>query len=249
MLYTALRAAWTWIIVPISFFATLFWAGTAAILTFFPRTEAAVEWVIRAWSKGFLFIGPVSYEVHGREKLTGGPYVFASNHLGNFDIPLLFLAIPVPIRYLAKKELFRIPIFATGMRRIGIIEVDRDAAATARDAINIGVAKAVERGHSIMVYPEGHRSRDGELQAFKRGAFRIAIDNGLPLVPVTIQGTFEIWPPGNKIVRSGHATVVIGDPIDTSGMERTEVGALLDRTRTVIQETYEDLRSRAADQS
>ncbi|MBT8212875.1 MAG: 1-acyl-sn-glycerol-3-phosphate acyltransferase, partial [Acidimicrobiia bacterium] len=177
--------------------------------------------------------------------LGAGPYVFASNHLSNFDIPLLFLAIPVPIRYLAKKELFRIPIFATGMRRIGIVEVDRDAAATARDAINVGVSQAVERGHSIMVYVEGHRSRDKRLQPFKRGAFRIAIDNRLPLVPVTIQGTWEVWPPGKKVVRSGRAVVVIGDPIDTSQMERSQVGELLDRARDEISATYDELRAAA----
>ncbi|MBT8197029.1 MAG: 1-acyl-sn-glycerol-3-phosphate acyltransferase [Acidimicrobiia bacterium] len=246
MLITALRAIWTWFIVPISFFATLFWAGLAAIFTFFPNSDRAVEWVIRSWSRGFLLISPLRWEVRGAEKLGNGPYVFASNHLGNFDIPLLFLAIPVPIRYLAKKELFRIPIFATGMRRIGIVEVDREAAATARDAINVGVAAAVARGHSIMVYAEGHRSRDRRLQPFKRGAFRIAIDNGLPLVPVTVQGTWEVWPPGKKVVRSGRAVVVIGDPIDTSRMDRSQVGDLLDLARDTIATTYDALRAESA---
>ncbi|NNC75297.1 MAG: 1-acyl-sn-glycerol-3-phosphate acyltransferase [Acidimicrobiia bacterium] len=244
MLTTALRALWTWFIVPISFLATLFWAGMAAVLSFFPNPDRGVEWVLRSWSRGFLRIA-LRYEVRGAEKLGAGPYVFASNHLSNFDIPLLFLAIPVPIRYLAKKELFRIPIFATGMRRIGIVEVDRDAAATARDAINVGVSQAVERGHSIMVYVEGHRSRDKRLQPFKRGAFRIAIDNRLPLVPVTIQGTWEVWPPGKKVVRSGRAVVVIGDPIDTSQMERSQVGELLDRARDEISATYDELRAAA----
>ncbi|NNF70176.1 MAG: 1-acyl-sn-glycerol-3-phosphate acyltransferase, partial [Acidimicrobiia bacterium] len=115
-----------------------------------------------------------------------------------------------------------------------------------RDAINVGVAAAVARGHSIMVYAEGHRSRDRRLQPFKRGAFRIAIDNGLPLVPVTVQGTWEVWPPGKKVVRSGRAVVVIGDPIDTSRMDRSQVGDLLDLARDTIATTYDALRAESA---
>ena len=168
-------------------------------------------------------------------------YVFVSNHLSNFDIPPLFLALPNRIRYLAKAELFGIPFLAGAMRRIGIIKIERGAGPATHAAINDGVAAAAEQGYSLMVFAEGTRSRDGKLHSFKKGAFRIAISTGIDIVPVTIQGTWETWRPEARIFFPGHGRIVIGEPISVEGLTVKDVDALRDRTHAVIAETYERL--------
>jgi 1-acyl-sn-glycerol-3-phosphate acyltransferase len=241
-----LAALRTVIAVPTFFVFTLLVAAYAFVtVAFFPHS-AHIEKVIRFWSRRFIGIAPVRFEVEGADRIDPSrTYVFVANHLSSFDIPILFLGVPVPIRYLAKKELFKIPILAQAMRKIGIIEIDRQAHGAAHALINHGVAKAVERGHSIIVFPEGHRTEDRELQAFKKGAFRIAIDNHLPLVPVTIHGTWDVWKPGARVIYPGRARMVIHDPIEVDGMTRADLDALIEQTRTVISDQYDRMRAPA----
>jgi 1-acyl-sn-glycerol-3-phosphate acyltransferase len=202
-----------------------------------------IERVIQLWSSAALAIGPVTWSVTGLERLdTSRQYVFVTNHLSNFDIPLLFKAIHMPMRYLAKKELYDIPLLATAMRAIGIVKIDRQAHAAAHRSINDGVAEARRRGHSIIVFAEGTRSRDGNMHSFKKGAFHIAISNELPVVPVTVNGTWEVWEPGARIFYAGDAEVVIHEPIETTGMTINDLMPLLEQTRGVIEKTFEENR-------
>ncbi len=225
----------------------LFWLYTMIISALFIlvmtlRLRRAGEFVVQLWSRVFLWVPPVSYTVKGTENVTPGTqYFFLANHLSNFDIPLLFRAIPTPIRYLAKKELYKIPVFAQALKVAGIVKIDRGAGATSYAAINEGVARAKANGYSLIVFPEGTRSRDGELHPFKKGAFRMAISTGLPVVPVTVNGTWEVWPPGSKLFYRGHADVVIHEPIETSHLTVKEIDALRTQVYDVISEQFHEL--------
>jgi 1-acyl-sn-glycerol-3-phosphate acyltransferase len=128
------------------------------------------------------------------------------------------------------------------MRAIGIVETDRQAGPAAHRAINEQVARVMEHGWSLIIYPEGTRSRDGELKPFKKGAFRIAVDNGLPVVPITLAGTREAWVPGQKFVRGGPVRMVVGEPIPTEGLGAEAIGAVRDSAHAAIAETYDRIR-------
>ena len=239
-LLAALRTA---IGVPLFFLFTLGLASYLVVVALLRPYHPYLDRVIRFWSRLFLRVAPIKLGVEGRGRVDPDKqYVFVSNHLSNFDIPLLFTAIPHPIRYLAKKEVYKIPIVATAMRRVGIVKVDRGAGSSAHANINEGIAHAKRHGYSLIIFPEGTRSRDGRFHGFKKGAFRIAIANQMDVVPVTIHGTWEVWRPEAKIFYPGKARVVIHDPIPVAGLDLTDIGDLRDRAHAVVEKTWEGLR-------
>ncbi len=197
-----------------------------------------VQRIIVGWSRSWLVPAGVSLEVRGAEHVdTSRSYVVVANHLSNMDIMVCFVALPVPIRYLAKKELFRVPLLAQAMRAIGIVEVDRQHRGAATiNAVNRQSRMVMERGLSLIVYPEGTRTRSGETRTFKKGAFTMAVDSGLPVIPVAIHGTREVWSPGSWWIRSGPVTVVIDPPIETAGLTRSDVTDLRDRVQGIVVE-------------
>jgi 1-acyl-sn-glycerol-3-phosphate acyltransferase len=166
-------------------------------------------------------------------------YVVVSNHLSALDIMVLFAFLPIPLRFLAKRELFGIPIFGRTMRAVGIVEVDRRQ--PDRDAINRQSAQVLSRGQSIMVFAEGSRSRDGALRPFKAGAFAIAIANQSPLCPVTIAGSQHCWAPDQHIIHPGRIRLAVDETIETGGYQAEGLELLRDRTRSVIEATYRRL--------
>ncbi len=232
----ALKSA---IVVPLFMLFTII-VSAIFIVVMSLRWRRAGEVVIRIWSTAFLAVPPVRWTVEGADRIEPGTqYFFLANHLSNFDIPLLFRAIPTPIRYLAKKELYKIPVFAQALKVGGIVKIDRGAGASTYAAINEGVAKAKENGYSLIVFPEGTRSRDGELHPFKKGAFRMAIATGLPVVPVTVNGTWEVWPPGSKLFYKGDASVVIHEPIPTSHLSvKNDIDALRAQIHGIIEKQF-----------
>jgi 1-acyl-sn-glycerol-3-phosphate acyltransferase len=200
--------------------------------------------IMRSWGRLFLFVAGVKMETIGTDRLDPkGSYVLVSNHLSNLDAPLHIATIPVSIRFLAKMELFKIPLFGAAMRSIGIVETDRRAGTTAHRAINRQVARVVDLQCTLLIYPEGTRSKDGELHAFKKGAFRIAVDNGLPVVPITIAGTERVWPPGKNIVRPGVVRMVIHEPIPTTGLTARDLDDLRNRAYAAVSGTWDQIRA------
>ncbi len=170
-------------------------------------------------------------------------YVVVSNHLSNLDAPYHLGLMPVGVRFLAKKELYRIPLFGSTLRAVGMVETDRRAhSPAALREINQGVAYIIKIKRSVMIYPEGTRSRDGELHAFKKGAFRIAIQNRMPLLPVAIAGTNKVWPHGEKWWRGGQTKMVFHPPIETNGLDDSGIEPLLEQARAVIDETFQRIR-------
>jgi len=185
------------------------------------------------WSHLWLIGLNVRPKVEGADRLDpAGSYVVVGNHQSNLDPVVHFLALPVPLRFLSKKELYSVPVFGTAIKAFGMIKVDRSQ--PSMSYINKQVDKAVARGRSIIIYGEGTRSKTGELGAFKKGPFVIAIHTGLPIVPVAIEGTNAIWPPGAKMMHPGPVKVEIGEPIKTTGLTLADVDDLRDRVRTWI---------------
>lgn len=242
---TIVSALRTVILVPLFFVFTLLAAVSVVIVEKLRGDSPAVDWIIDLWSRLFLGIAPVRFRVEGAEHLDPERrYVVVANHLSNFDIPLLFVVLrPIRIRFLAKKEIYKIPLVAQAMDAVGIVKIDRQAAMTAHEAINAGVVAATERGFSLMVFAEGTRSRDGEMHDFRKGAFRMAIDNELPLLPVVIHGTWSVNPPGQWLIRPGAATVVVLEPIETGGLTYRADGLRIHgEVRDAMQSRYEALR-------
>jgi 1-acyl-sn-glycerol-3-phosphate acyltransferase len=227
--------------------ATVVLGTTAIVLALINPKMHAITVVMRIWGRLTLFFGAVRVDVRGAEKLDpDGSYLLVSNHQSAIDPPLHIARLPVSVRFLAKKELFRIPVFAQAMRAIGIVETDRTAGVAAHREINRQVARVIELERSLIIYPEGTRTKDGEVRPFKKGAFRIAIDNDLPIVPLTLHGAFAAWPPDSRVCLGGKVTVVIHDPIPTDGLDAGRIDELRDRARSIIVDTLERLRAEAS---
>jgi len=208
-----------------------------------PRTPQAKH-ILKFWGRLFLFLTGTKVHAEGLDKIDpSGSYVFTSNHISNLDIPVMIATLPVSVRFLAKSELFKVPVLAGGMRAIHMVETDRRAGPAAHRAINEQVSTVVAEGLSLVIFPEGTRSRDAQMLPFKKGAFRIAIENDLPVVPVTLTGTDRAWKPGAKIVFGGRARLVVHDPIETRDLGNSELDMLRHRVHSIVSASYEELRS------
>ena len=159
-------------------------------------------------------IGGAKVKLVGLDKLDpAGTYIFMSNHVSNLDPPILAPVIPRRTSILAKKEIWRIPILAKALDLAEIVPVERSDRDSAIQSIR-RAGEVMRHGINMMIYPEGTRSRDGRLLPFKKGPFHLALETGVPVVPVTILGTYEMWPKGQAFIRGGTATVVFHPPID-----------------------------------
>jgi 1-acyl-sn-glycerol-3-phosphate acyltransferase len=161
----------------------------------------------------------------------GSTYIFMSNHVSNLDPPILIPSIPGRCSALVKKELFRVPVFGTGMKLGHLVPVDRGDQEAAIESVQAAI-RVLHEGLHMVVYPEGTRSSDGRLLPFKKGPFYLAMDAGAPVVPVTMLGTFESWPKKRFALRPGTATVVFHPPIDPRDYNDRE--ALMTAVRTAI---------------
>ena len=162
---------------------------------------------------GVLLAG-VKIEVRGRENLEPGrTYIFLSNHASNLDPPVLIPVIPGRCSVLVKKELYRVPVLGTGMKLAELVPVDRQDRESAIESMHVAV-EVMRKGLHMLIYPEGTRTSDGRLLPLKKGPFHLAMDSGVPVVPVTILGTYESWPKGRFALRPGTATVVFHPPLN-----------------------------------
>jgi 1-acyl-sn-glycerol-3-phosphate acyltransferase len=217
------------------------------VVVLFNRESPVIEGVIHAWSRAWLWASGSTLDVSGGENIDPAQsYVVVANHLSTLDIMACLLAVPLPIRFLAKKELFRIPVLAQGMRAVGIIEVDREARGSIHATVNKQAKELIAAKRSLIIYAEGTRPRDGVLRPFKKGAFTMAIAAQLPVLPLTIHGSYEAFPPGQMLVRGGTIEVVIDPAIETIGMTNANSGELRDRVYDVISKRLVDLGGRVA---
>jgi len=226
----------------------LFW-GVAAVpvaLVGFPWTLLTRNIDFLYWlSTGLGFAGVrlagVRVEIVGRDRLDPRrTYVFMCNHVSNIDPPIVVPLIPRRTSVLVKKELFRVPLLAQAMRLANLVPVDRlnreAAVASVRAAVEV-----VRAGINMTIFPEGTRSRDGRLLPFEKGPFYLASEGGVPIVPMTLIGTHELWPKGKFALRPGTATLVFHDPIDPAQFSDREqlIAAVREKIRSALPSQYQ----------
>lgn len=180
-----------------------------------------------------VWLAGIKLDVHGREKIPPGrAVVFMANHQSMCDPPAVMTCLP-PVFVLLKRSLFGIPVLGPAMRMHGFVPIEREHRERAAHAIEEAEAK-LRAGHSFLVYPEGTRTRDGRLLAFKRGAFVMAMRAQAPIVPVSVSGAFKIMRKGQMALRPGTIRVTIHDPIPTADLAPDGHAALMEKVRTAI---------------
>ena len=193
------------------------------------RTGGLVLELCRVWSAIVLGVPGVKVEIEVRGRIDPHkPYVFMANHASMVDIWAMFLRMPVPVRFIAKKQLGQIPVFGWAMRAGRFVFIDRQNAASARRSIQ-EAAQRIKDGQSVAIFPEGTRTRDGKLGAFKKGGFHLAIDAGVEIVPLAIRGTRAVMPPGTPLIRAGRVQIEVDEPISTAGLGPSDRQQLLER--------------------
>lgn len=238
------RSGITWVVGVI---VTVVCAVIVILIALFNDTSPWIDRVIRFWSRVWLFVSGTRLEVEGASNIDPSQsYVVVANHISTLDIMTCFLAVRLPIRYLAKKELFRVPILAQGMRAVGVIEVDRSARSAVHSQVNKQAQELIEKNRSLIIYPEGTRPRNGVMEPFKKGAFTMAIANQLPVLPVSIHGTHEAMPPGTPWVRGGQVRAIVDPPIPTAGLDSSDTTALRDRVYELISKRVTEMGGRVA---
>jgi 1-acyl-sn-glycerol-3-phosphate acyltransferase len=222
---------------------TVVWSFIAAAVLVLDVTGRLFMLLARVgWAPQVLWLGGVRVERRCAEGIDWKrPYVVVANHQSQLDIPLLFGGLPMPIRFLAKRSLFFIPVFGWSLWGARFIPVDRGSSRKARRSIE-KAAERIRRGPSLVVFPEGTRTPDGALQPFKSGAFVMAVKAGVPVLPVAIRGSFDVVPKQRIAVRPGTVEVIIGAPIPTDGLGAGDK----EKLKTVARERVaEMLRTRA----
>ena len=195
--------------------------------------------VIRGWCIAVIGATGAREDVGGLENLPAGTCVLVCNHQSNFDAPFIFLRLPKHIRFVAKQELFRIPIFGAAVKAMGNIRVERTGTEGDRQRIEAAIEQ-VRTTTSILFFAEGTRSIDGKLRPFKKGAAILAIDAQVPIVPLAVAGAHEITPKGGLWVRSGRPLVLrVGKPISTAGLIRDDRDRLTDQAHDAVAELLE----------
>jgi 1-acyl-sn-glycerol-3-phosphate acyltransferase len=168
------------------------------------------------------------------------PYVVISNHLSNLDPMMQFKYLKIKWVFMAKKEVYKLPFFRTAAKSFNFIKVDRTDK-NDRQSINEQAKKLFKNGWSIMVYPQGTRAKADNFLPFKSGAFHIALDNNIPILPVVIAGTGDIWPRGSKFMKSGKAIINTLEPIDISKYSKDNIDQLVLETQEKMNKVYKEL--------
>jgi 1-acyl-sn-glycerol-3-phosphate acyltransferase len=208
--------------------------GTASLAgSLFERRGRFAHGCARLWSWLILATTGVSVDVRGLEQLTDGEtYVFVSNHQSIYDIPVIFATLPFQLRIIAKDSLGSFPFLGWHLRRSGHLLVDR------RRPDRTGILQRwralVGDGLSLIIFPEGTRSPDGRVAPFKAGSFLLAIEAGLPLVPLSVDGTRLVMRKGELTTKPGAATLVVHDPIPTTAFGPGDARQLAERVRAIV---------------
>jgi 1-acyl-sn-glycerol-3-phosphate acyltransferase len=227
-------------------FRTLFWfiplvtvytvvcGAISLVLAAIFRSGGPSHRIASRWAWLILKTCRVHVEVEGQENLCpGGTYVLASNHQSLFDTAILFAHLPLSFRILYKKSLNRIPFLGWHLFLSGHIGVERENPVKARESLD-HAAERIRRGTSVVVFPEGTRSYDGVMRAFRKGSFRLALKAATPIVPLTIDGSHLVMRRGRVTVYPGKVKLTIGEPIPVDGLSEADAAALSERVRDVV---------------
>jgi 1-acyl-sn-glycerol-3-phosphate acyltransferase len=198
--------------------------------------EKAPSW----WSAAVLWAVGIRVRVHGLQNVASGqPYIFASNHVSWFDVPALATVLP-RYKFVAKAELFKVPIFGKAMRAAGMVEIQRENRKAAFGSYEVA-AERIKHGNSVIVFPEGTRGLAYPLRPFKKGPFVLAIAAGVPIVPIIVHGTIEILGRGSLWAHPGTIDVHLLEPVSTEGVDYDHREALMQAVRSRMADAMRDI--------
>jgi 1-acyl-sn-glycerol-3-phosphate acyltransferase len=217
-------------------------AAVVALVTW--NRDAPLVMARRIWAPVVLWAAGVRYRVEPLPALDPAtPHVFVMNHQSMLDIACAFGSIPLPLRFIAKKVLKHVPFLGWYMWLTGMIFVDRSGGSKAVRSLAKAAAR-IKAGANILVFPEGTRSKDGAILPFKGGPFMLALQAGVPIVPVAIEGSGRVLPSGSFLVRPGEVRLKVGKPILTAGRPRSAREALLREVRAALVELHLEIGGR-----
>lgn len=229
-----IRVLWYYLVL---FVSTVYHASGAILGGIFRvrhKVGGVYDWAGTDWARQILHAAGTPVHAVGLERIPAGePVIYASNHSSMFDIWALFATLPGSVRFVAKRELFRIPILGQAMRAAGHIPIDRAVKARAFEAYD-DAARIIKRGFSPVVFPEGTRSRTGGLLPFKNAPFALAIAAQVPIVPVYVHHTFEILPKGAWRLRPRPIQLLVAPPIATRGLRPDDRDRLREQVRAAM---------------
>jgi 1-acyl-sn-glycerol-3-phosphate acyltransferase len=241
----ALRWLTYLLLLPLLALATAFFGSISLVVGIWDSSGRQQHFIARAWARFLLRLTLSPVTVEGLEKLqplrregSRRPLaVYASNHLSYYDTPMLFAKLPFQFRILAKASLWKLPFIGWYLNRSGQVPIDQSSARAGVASLMRGV-KTLEAGLPLVIFPEGGRSANGELKSMVAGGAWMAIKAQVPLVPLTLIGTYELLPIHTYVMRPRPLKLIIGDPIHTTGLATRDAEALTNRLRSVIHETY-----------
>ena len=205
------------------------------IIGIFDKDKNYTGYLSQIWAAWVLWSSGLNYNIYGLENIDlNKQYIFISNHVSALDIILGFVAIPLNITFLAKKELFKIPLFGLAMTAAGMIKIDRQNPEKAKASIDKATKTLIRSNFSTIIYPEGTRSESGNLLPFKKGGFVLAIKSQLPIVPFTVVGAEKALPRGSFNIIKKDINLFIGKPIETKHLTLENKEDLLQNCRQEI---------------
>ncbi|RLB43180.1 MAG: 1-acyl-sn-glycerol-3-phosphate acyltransferase [Deltaproteobacteria bacterium] len=192
------------------------------------------------WAKAILWYCGVKVVTNGLENVDPRvPRIYMTNHQSYLDVFGLLSVLPVDFKFLMKQELMKIPLLGFAMRRAGYIGIERDDPRKAVASMK-AAAERIRKGASVLIFPEGTRSKDGTLQSFKRGGFNLALRAGCEIIPIGLSGSGRLLPKGSFRVRKGVFAISVGRPIDVSRYRKKTIDLLMDEVRAAIQRLKEE---------
>jgi 1-acyl-sn-glycerol-3-phosphate acyltransferase len=218
---------------PLALLLTAACASASCLAALGDRTGGTTRLTARAWSRALLRLLGVDVSVSGREHAPAGPAVYAANHASVIDILVVFGHLPVDFRIVYKRSLSLVPLLGWAIRLGGHVPIDRSHPFRARRSLD-AAARRIRGGTSVVVFPEGTRSPDGAVRRFKRGSFRLALEAGVPVVPVSLAGVKAVVPRGLASVRPGLVRVVLHPVVPVAGRSAEEAEALAEEVRRIV---------------
>ena len=232
-----MSALWAYLVVdPLIYLSTMLFGTINLFVSLFDKVGNAQMVIARIWARSLLLIAGVRITAEGLEKIDlSRPFVIATNHASYFDTPVILDKIGLQFRFLAREGLFKIPLLGTHLKLAGHVPVAQKDPRAALRSMRKAADNIREKGISMLIFPEGGRTRDGKLQEFKEGVAYIAIKAGVPIIPIGLTGTRDIVAMGSAIVRRGTVTLRVGDPISTEGLSLKDRQKLTDEVRERVQ--------------